>query len=200
MELRRWAEQHPRAAGHHGTGRWWEQHTLDPLPGSEPVQLWGRGLVPARGGEPGQYSGGSPPGPLPNRPVQLRAAVCAQPKAGGNSDTPVLAGPPSAMSNDPPPPYPGGPSAPLIEEKHGPPTAPGTGGVVGAAGARGDIAERAGAPRVWERPGRGLSTQLCPSSVTTSPSGLAGGPRAGTGAEALPTHSLALLAAAGNTG
>ncbi|XP_010136894.1 PREDICTED: cell death-inducing p53-target protein 1-like, partial [Buceros rhinoceros silvestris] len=28
------------------------------------------------------------------------------------------------MSNDPPPPYPGGPSAPLIEEKHGPPTAP----------------------------------------------------------------------------
>ncbi|XP_021396491.1 cell death-inducing p53-target protein 1 isoform X2 [Lonchura striata] len=28
------------------------------------------------------------------------------------------------MSNDPPPPYPGGPSAPLIEEKHGPPSAP----------------------------------------------------------------------------
>ncbi|XP_068276304.1 cell death-inducing p53-target protein 1 isoform X2 [Nyctibius grandis] len=27
------------------------------------------------------------------------------------------------MSNDPPPPYPGGPSAPLIEEKHGPPAA-----------------------------------------------------------------------------
>ncbi|XP_010183276.1 PREDICTED: cell death-inducing p53-target protein 1 isoform X3 [Mesitornis unicolor] len=27
------------------------------------------------------------------------------------------------MSNDPPPPYPGGPSAPLIEEKHGPPSA-----------------------------------------------------------------------------
>ncbi|XP_075575296.1 cell death-inducing p53-target protein 1 isoform X5 [Pelecanus crispus] len=32
------------------------------------------------------------------------------------------------MSNDPPPPYPGGPSAPLIEEKHGPPPAAGTRG------------------------------------------------------------------------
>ncbi|NXC17058.1 CDIP1 protein, partial [Corythaeola cristata] len=36
------------------------------------------------------------------------------------------------MSNDPPPPYPGGPSAPLIEEKHGPP--PGTDGVAPVVG------------------------------------------------------------------
>ncbi|KFP12015.1 Cell death-inducing p53-target protein 1 [Egretta garzetta] len=36
------------------------------------------------------------------------------------------------MSNDPPPPYPGGPSAPLIEEKHGPP--PATDGVAPVVG------------------------------------------------------------------
>lgn len=85
----------------------------------------------------------------------------------------VLAGSPRAMSNDPPPPYPGGPSAPLIEEKHGPPPAAGT-----ALGCRGDIAERAGARLALfpgERPGYGLSSQL--SGVTILPSGEAGGPR-----------------------
>lgn len=47
---------------------------------------------------------------------------------GSQLTAPFLAGQPRAMSNDPPPPYPGGPSAPLIEEKHGPPPATGTGG------------------------------------------------------------------------
>lgn len=46
------------------------------------------------------------------------------------------------MSNDPPPPYPGGPSAPPIEEKHGPPPATGT---AGPSCQRGAAAERAGA-------------------------------------------------------
>lgn len=62
------------------------------------------------------------------------------------------------MSNDPPPPYPGGPSAPLIEEKHGPPSAPGTGSVPLL---RGDIAKQTGPKEVWvpwDCPGCGLSS------------------------------------------
>ncbi|NXJ01182.1 CDIP1 protein, partial [Psophia crepitans] len=66
------------------------------------------------------------------------------------------------MSNDPPPPYPGGPSAPLIEEKHGPPSAAGTGRGTGCSGVSGDAWLHGSPchPLGWQEvPGEGLRAQ-----------------------------------------
>lgn len=95
----------------------------------------------------------------------------------------VPAGLPGAMSNDPPPPYPGGPSAPLIEEKHGPPSAPGTGGCPSCSGVTLPIRQD---PRQCGFPGTALAVasphstlgrvvQCLAPSVPMSPLGKAGG-------------------------
>lgn len=87
------------------------------------------------------------------------------------------------MSNDPPPPYPGGPSAPLIEEKHGPPSAPGTGGCPSCSGVTLPIRQD---PRQCGFPGTALAAasphstlgrvvQCLAPSVPMSPLGEAGG-------------------------
>lgn len=125
----------------HGAGR--KILHLGAAAWSKPVQLWGHTPGSALRGKLRLVQWWPSPGLLhhlsPLSPSTMPAPCACGTKGWCHPKASVPAGPPGAMSNDPPPPYPGGPSAPLIEEKHGPPSAPGTGGVPAAWG---DIAKQ----------------------------------------------------------